>query len=109
MVATGSRWFLSLYFAVNLGIIVVTPWQNQFWRYLAPVAPLTLIFVFIALAAVGQWACRLRLKWSYDVSILATTVPAAVMLLVQIVVAMNLFRTMAPVSYYDASRARAKV
>ena len=103
LVATRRQWFLSFYFAVNLAIIVITPWQNQFWRYLAPVAPLTLIFAFVALAAVAQWLRRRRVKWSYGASILATTVPIAVMLLVQIVVAMNLFRTMAPVSYYDAS------
>jgi hypothetical protein len=102
LVATGRQWFLSLYFAVTLAMIVITPWQNQFWRYLAPVAPLTLIFLFLALAAVRQWLRRQGLRWSYGVR-LATRLPAAAMLLVQLIVATNLFRTMAPVSYYDAS------
>ena len=50
-----TQWFLSLYFAINLATIVVTPWQDQFWRYLAPSAPLTLIFFFLALFAIRRW------------------------------------------------------
>ena len=58
LVATGRQWFLSLYFGINLAMIVVTPWQNQFWRYLAPVTPLTLIFLFVTLIAIRQWLRR---------------------------------------------------
>ena len=58
LVATGRQWFVSLYFAVNLALIVITPWQSQFWRYLAPVAPLTLVFLFLTLAAIRQWLRR---------------------------------------------------
>ena len=58
MVARRRQWFLSLYFAMTLLTILTTPWQNQFWRYLASLAPLTLIFLFVALFGVRRWVSR---------------------------------------------------
>jgi hypothetical protein len=101
VVSTRREWFLSLYFGVNLAMIIITPWQNQFWRYLAPVAPLTLIFSLVALMAAGQWLRRRGLKWPYAVGGLATTFVAAALLLSQLTVAIHLLRNMEPVSYYD--------
>jgi len=103
LVAKAEHWFLSLYFAINLAMIVVTPWQNQFWRYLAPVTPLSLIFLFVTLLAIRGWLQRRQFKWGYRVGILATSVPTAAMLLVQISTVTHLFRTMAPISYYDSA------
>src|SRR5262249_27800868 len=51
LVARGPHRFLSFYFAFMLGLIVLTPWPEQFWRYLAPLAPLTLTFAFSSVLA----------------------------------------------------------
>jgi hypothetical protein len=100
LVAAGPRWFLSLYFGITLATILPTPWQNQFWRYLAPMAPVTLIFLFVSLLAIRHWLGHQNLKWGYTAEALVTAVPPAAMLLVQLAVAIHLFRSMSPVSYY---------
>ena len=84
-------------------MIVVTPWQIQFCRYLAPVTPLTLIFLFVTLIAIRRWLCGRPSKWGYGIGVLVTGVPIAAMLLVQITAVTHLFRTMAPISYYDSA------
>jgi hypothetical protein len=103
LVATGRQWFLSLYFAMTIATIVIAPWQNEFWRYLAPVTPLTLIFLVLALAAIRVWLARWHPKWGRSIGMLVTTVPPAAMLFVQFLIATFLFESMAPVSYYDAA------
>ena len=103
LVAIGQQWFLSLYFAITLAIVVITPWQIQFSRYLAPVAPLTLIFLFVTLVAIRRWFVRHHLKWIHNVGVLVTAVPSAIMLGVQIAAAAHLFLLMTPVSYFDAA------
>jgi hypothetical protein len=103
LVATGQQWFLSLYFGITLAMIVVTPWQNQFWRYLAPVVPLTLVFLFLAVVAIRHWLERRYVEWGRTLGTLATTTPPAAILLVQSAIVAHVFRSMGPVSYYDAS------
>jgi hypothetical protein len=102
LVATGRQWFFSLYFGITLATIVVTPWQNQFWRYLAPVAPLTLMFLFLAVLAIRHWLERRNVEWGHRISTLATIAPVAAILLVQVAIAAHILRSMGPVSYYDA-------
>ena len=101
LVATGRQWFLALYFALTVAMIVITPFQNQFWRYLAPVTPLTLIFLFVFLIAIRNWLRRLR--WGRIAGVLVVTVPPTGILLVQVVLATHLFQIMHPVRYYDAA------
>jgi hypothetical protein len=101
LAATGEQWFVSLYFGINLGVIVITPWQNQFWRYLAPMAPITLVFVFLSLATFRHWLEHRHFKWERNVGVLTTTVAVVAMLLIQIAGAAHLFRSRTPVSYYD--------
>ena len=103
LLASGRQWFLSLYFAITLATIVVTPWQDQFWRYLAPAAPLTLIFFFLALFAIRRWLRCQRFKWAYTAGALITAIPPAAILLVQVAAGAHLFESMGPVSYYDAA------
>jgi len=100
LLVNGRHWFLSLFFGITLATIVVTPWQNQFWRYLAPMAPLTLIFLFLTLITIRDWLGRQPPKWAHTAGALVITVSSAAMLLVQIAVAAHLFRSMGPVSYY---------
>jgi len=101
--ATGRQWFLALYLAITCAMIVATPWQSQFRRYLVPVAPLTLLFLLLALLAIRNWLKRRDSRWACVTSILAMTVPVAGILLVQIVLATHMLQSMQPVRYYDAS------
>ena len=101
LVARGQQWFLSLYFATTIASIVVTPWQNQFWRYLAPVAPLTLSFLLLTLFAIRRWLRSQHLGGASAVSTLVTTIPPVAILLVQVAAGAHLFRSMGSVSYYD--------
>ena len=103
LVAMDRHWFLSLYFALMMGLIVLTPWKEQFWRYFAPVTPLTLIFVMLALLAMRRWLTYRNAQWGRIAGALVATVPVAGMLLVQLAVAIYFLRTMRPVSYYDVS------
>lgn len=102
LVATGSAWFLSLYFALMVGMVVLTPWQDQFWRYFAPLTPLTLIFLILALLRIRQWLSQRSAKWARTAGALVTALSVAGMLLVQLAVAVYFLRTLRPVSYYDA-------
>jgi hypothetical protein len=102
LIARGRDWFLSLYFVIALAVVVLTPWQSQFWRYLAPLAPITLIFLVIGLVAIRGWL----LGRSSNRPRAAVFLPAGcflAMLLVQIVIAAPFLRNLLPVSYYDAS------
>ena len=100
VVATGRHWFLALYFTITLAMIVATPWQSQFPRYLAPVTPLTLLFLLVALIAIRDWSKRLR--WGRIAGVLAMTVPLVGILLVQIVVAPHLLKVVYGARYNDA-------
>jgi hypothetical protein len=100
LVATGRYWFLPLYFAITIAMIVIAPWQSQFRRYLAPLTPLTLLFLLLALIAIRDWLRRLR--WGRITGVLAITVPLAGILLVQIAIATHRVPSMQPVRYYDA-------
>lgn len=101
LVAFGPQWFLALYFALTVAMIVITPFQNQFWRYLAPVTPLALIFLFTTLIAVRNWLRRH--KSGRTAGVLVVAVPAVGILFAQIIVATHVFQTMRPVRYYDAA------
>jgi hypothetical protein len=101
LLATGHQWFLSLYFALTVIVVVITPFQTQFLRYLGPMTPLTLIFLFAALIPIRNWLSHL--KWGRVPGALVMTVPTVAILSLQIVVATYVFQVMPPVSYYDAA------
>lgn len=98
----GER-FLPFYFAISIAMIALTPWQSQFWRYLAPLTPLTLIFLFHALQRLGRWLAQRETRLGRIAGSFAITAPPAAMLLAQVVIAGGFLRTLLPVSYYDAS------
>jgi hypothetical protein len=102
LVAFGPHWFFSLCFGFTVALITVTPWQNQFWRYFAPVTPLTLIFLTLVLVAFGQWLASGNSKWVRTSGAVLIALPFIGMLLVQLAVAVYFLRTMPLVSYYDA-------
>jgi hypothetical protein len=102
LMAIRGKWFLPLYLAITIAMIVAAPWQSQFRRYLSPLTPLTLLFVLLTLLAVRKWlTCRISM-WSRAAGILAISVPFAGILLVQVVNAPKQIRSMKPVRYYDA-------
>jgi hypothetical protein len=102
MVSTGRYWFLSLYFGLTIALVVFTPWQSQFPRYLSALAPITLIFLAVALSTI----CRSFGQERWRVRSLAIQVPTTIfagMSLVQIVAAAPILKDLPPVSYYDAA------
>ena len=40
-----GEWLYPLYFGLSLAMISLTPWPGQFWRYLAPLTPLTYLLL----------------------------------------------------------------
>lgn len=103
LVAARPQWFLSLYFGITLVTILPTPWQNQFWRYLAPAAPVTLIFLFISIIAVAHWLRRQTFSFGHATEAVMAGASVAAILLVQLTIAVHVFRAMSLVSYYDSS------
>jgi hypothetical protein len=103
IVAFGRHWLLSLYFTFMVGLIVLTPWKEQFWRYFAPIAPLTLIFITLALLTTRHWLTCRGPKWARATGAVVTPLAFAGVLVIQLAVAVYFLRTLLPVSYYDAS------
>ncbi len=101
-VARGPAWFLSLYFALMLGLVVLTPWPDQFWRYLAPLTPLTLIFVLFAAGLGVRFLKTRNSRWGQaGMSMVVLAITGT--LLIQVAVSVYFLRTLLPISYYEAS------
>ena len=103
LVARSPHWFLSLYFTLMLSLIVLTPWPEQFWRYLAPLTPLTLSFALLSVVASRQFFKKHTEQRVQAAGQLLVVLMVAGMLLIQIAAAVYFLRTLLPVSYYDAS------
>lgn len=101
LMARRGEWFLSLYFGLTLAGVILTPWQSQFWRYLGPIAPLTLIFLIVTLVIAGNALAR-RFTMQSAVTKLLIRIIFIVMFLVQVGIAVVFLRNLLPVSYYDA-------
>jgi hypothetical protein len=99
-----SAWFLGLYFFATIALVVLTPWPNQFWRYLAPIAPIALLFLVNAVFRIRQWLSQHAMIAPARASLL-TTVAIPAMLLPQLMIALQLSHYLQPVSYYDGEGA----
>ena len=95
-----GEWLYPLYFGLSLAMISLTPWPSQFWRYLAPLTPLTYLFLVLSLNAAARWLAR-RGEWGRTAGAFVATAPLATMLLVQVVIAAGFLRLL-PISYYTA-------
>jgi hypothetical protein len=93
-----GQWLYPLYFGLSLAIISLTPWPSQFWRYLAPLTPLSLVFLILALEAAARQLARHDV-WGKTTGAFVASGPLAAMLLVQVVIAAGLLRLL-PISYY---------
>lgn len=96
-----GEWLLPLYFGVSVAMISLTPWQSQFWRYLAPLTPLSFTFVILALGAAARALAR-QPRWGMIAGACVSTAPLAVLLLVQAGAAAGYLRGLLPISYYAA-------
>jgi hypothetical protein len=97
-----GEWFLALYFGLTLGLVMLTPWQSQFWRYLSPIAPLTLIFLTTTLLVIrNALTGRFKPRLPVIQALIGTLLIA--MLLVQTAIAVVFLRELLPVSYYSAA------
>jgi hypothetical protein len=96
-----GEWRLPLYFGASLAMISLTPWPSQFWRYLAPLTPLSFLFLLVALDAGARVLARRGGGWKTAGAFVATA-PIAGLLLVQVVIAAGFLHGLLPVSYYAA-------
>ncbi len=99
--ATGAR-FLALYFGLTVALISLTPWPGQFWRYLAPLAPISLVFLVHALRAGSRWLANGQGRWRSILGPALVNVPLAGMLLFAAAVAGSFLRHLPLVTHYDA-------
>ncbi|MFL5516917.1 MAG: hypothetical protein ACJ8DJ_12215, partial [Gemmatimonadales bacterium] len=93
-----GEWLYPLYLGLSLAMISLTPWPGQFWRYLAPLTPLTYLFLLLSVNAAAGWLAR-RGRWGRTAGALVATGPLALMLLVQVVIAAGFLRLL-PISYF---------
>ncbi len=96
-----GEWRLPLYFCASLALISLTPWPSQFWRYLAPLTPLSYLFLLVALEGVARGLARRGGPWRTAGAFVAT-MPLAALLLAQTVIAAGFLRGRPPISYYIA-------
>jgi hypothetical protein len=94
-----GEWLLPLFYGVSIAMITLTPWPSQFWRYLAPFAPLSFLFAIVALEATAARLAR-QPGWGRAAGAVVATVPLTVLLLVQAGAAAGYLRGLLPISYY---------
>jgi hypothetical protein len=94
----GER-LLALFYGVCLAMIVLTPWPSQFWRYLAPLTPLSWLFVIVTLGAAAR---ALERRGRPTTAAALTILPLSAALLVQAAAAAGYLRGLLPISYYAA-------
>jgi hypothetical protein len=90
--AARGEWLLALYFGATVGLICLTPWPGQFWRYLAALAPISLIFFVDTLCAAGRRLVRTKTWLGRTAGSLVVTAPLAGMMLLSVAVASEMLR-----------------
>jgi hypothetical protein len=99
-----QEWFIPLYCAASLGLIALTPFPEQFPRYLTPLTPFLALSLFAVLASIRDWGRRWgQGSWKKAVS----TFSLLVMMMIFLVEGLSLVGIYIgrryPVSYTDAS------
>jgi len=102
LLARRGEWFLPLYLAATICLVSLTPWPEQFWRYLAPLTPLTALFLVHALLVIRALPGRWDKTWGRAAGSFVLMAPLAIMLIASAGVASSFLRHLFPVSYYDA-------
>jgi hypothetical protein len=101
--AVRGEWLLALYFGATVGLICLTPWPGQFWRYLAALAPISLLFFVDTLLAAGRRLVRTKTALGRTVGSLVVTAPLAGMMLLSAAVASEMLRHCPTVTNHDPS------
>lgn len=75
------HWITPVYVLLSLGIICLTPWPDQFDRYLVPLAPFLALSLFITLQTINQQATKLLpMKCAAAGSVLSTSILLLIMM-----------------------------
>jgi hypothetical protein len=101
VVARSTQWPLSLVFGCTIGLVIITPWQDQFWRYLAAVAPLTVSFVIVTLFVIRNWLANGVLRNRAVLCGLSTFLPLAAMISIEVMTAAPMLNETTFATYYD--------
>lgn len=100
--ALAGEWLLPLYFGATIALISLTPWPGQFWRYLAPLAPISLLFLVHTLLGVGRSLLDGDTPIRRTAGSILVTAPLAGMLLFGTAVASEALRHCPTVTQYNA-------
>jgi hypothetical protein len=96
--------FIPLYFFVYVLVMCLTPWPNQFPRYLTPLTPFLALSLFYLLASVAEWRSKQDSGWSRKASIALPVLLLAMIFFVQgLTLTQTVVRGRRLVTYYDAS------
>jgi len=96
-----GEWRFPLFYFLTLALICLTPWPDQFWRYLAPLTPISFVFLIVGLHAAARRLGRGGPAGKTAGAALAVA-PLAGMLLAQVVIAGGFLRGLQPVSYFTS-------
>lgn len=100
--ARSKHWILALYFILTCLLVILTPWPSQFWRYLGPIAPLTVIFLITSMASCGRILEARKRMSGTGLSVIGIALLGGVLAL-QALVVVFYERKLGDVSYYDKS------
>ncbi|MEP6687279.1 MAG: hypothetical protein ABJC36_02960, partial [Gemmatimonadales bacterium] len=103
--AAAGDWLPPLYLGATVALICLTPWPGQFWRYLAPLAPLSLLFLVRVLLDGGRRLVAAGTPWRRTAGSLLVVVPLASMLLLGTMVASEFLRHCPTVTHHGPNGA----
>jgi hypothetical protein len=99
---TRQEWFLPLYLTASTGLMLVTPWPEQFTRYLMPLTPFLTLCLFYALAVWSESDINQNLRrWKRPISSFTILIVAMIFAVQGITLISTYGRERDPVSYYD--------
>ncbi len=103
LLAARGKWFIPLYFASSVVLILLTPFQGQFTRYFTPLAPFLILSLFYALACVQERCIRWFVgPWKKAGPLLSILVISIIFLVEGASLAALYSKRRYAVSYYDA-------
>jgi hypothetical protein len=102
VLAARRQWLVPTYAAVSLALTCLTPWPEQFWRYLMPLAPVLALALFVPLVACQDWLRR-RIGRPWGTACSVPAVAAAVLAVQLFTLAVHYRRFHNDVPYRDAA------
>jgi hypothetical protein len=80
-----GHWFVALYICGTLLLICLTPWPQQFQRYLSPLAPFLVLCMAVMLSRAWQWCLGSRITVIRRAGIALIAVLLAVIPMVEVI------------------------